>query len=200
MVCLASVFAVTASAQGRLSPSQTELSNTTINGSVQDGVFGSFQNLNVAGSRPLQEFYRHQRNVSTSLTPIPPSPPNDFDGLIIFSVGVNYPIGEGFYSTGSDLFEESRTTALMNQPVLPPIILTPTQDSSSLFQSSSLVLMSVDSFYSQTAISSGIAQNVQSTTFTIQSVPEPSSVVMLALGIMAVVSARSRRSRIQALL
>jgi hypothetical protein len=192
IVCVASAFAVTARAQGRLSQSQTELSSTTISGSVQCDIFCSFQHPNGVGNGLLQEFFHHQRNVSTSLSPIPPI---NFGGLIIVPVGADYPTGEEFYSAGADLMEASRPTALIDQPVMPLIPPTPSQDSSSLFQSSSFVLMSIDSFYSQSASSSGSVPELQTSSLTIQAVPEPSAFALggLALGLIAIMRISQRK-------
>jgi len=101
IVCMASAFAATARAQGKLSQSQTELSDTTISGYVQDGFLGSLQNTNGTGNRPLEGLFYHQRDGSTSLSPVPPTPPIEF------------------FSTGADLMEAYRPTELVDQPVQP---------------------------------------------------------------------------------
>jgi hypothetical protein len=139
IVCVASAFAVTSHAQGRLSQSQTELSNTTISGYVQDGIFDSSQNPNEAGNRPLQEFFHHQGNGNTSLSPVLPTPPIVYGGLVMFSIGVTFPTSFDtgsdsveFYSTGADLMEASRSTTLIDQPVMPLIPPTPVGNSFSI--------------------------------------------------------------------
>jgi hypothetical protein len=74
----------------------------------------------------------------------------------------------------------------------PRISSAPVQDSS-LFQSSSFVLMSIDSFYSQQASASGNAQGFQTSSLTIQAVPEPSTFALGSLAFVLMAVARAIR-------
>lgn len=163
----ASALVSSTHAQGRLSQLQTELSNTTISGYVQDGIFDSFPHTSRGGGN-LLGFSHHQRN-GNSLSPIMPTLPIDSGGgLFILPVGSTgeFSLDGGgvldVYFTppmGVDSVEISRS-GLIDQPVTPLIPPTPLDSS-----------------------------------FSIQPVPEPSTLALggLAFGLIAIARKQRRK-------
>ena len=94
-----------------------------------------------------------------------------------------------FISGNLSLIEASRARS-QNSLKLPSIPPSPFQDSSSLFQSSSFVLMTIDSFYAQSAPPSGSASDFQTSSLTIQAVPEPSTFALGGLAFVLIAVAR----------
>jgi len=90
--------------------------------------------------------------------------------------------------------EASRTRTENGQFLLPSLPPTPVQDSS-LFQSSSFVLMSIDSFYAQSAQPSGGAADFQTSSLTIQAVPEPSTFALGSLAISLIAILRFKKQQ-----